>query len=161
MGIEKSGGITQFVQPDRKYAQASLVSLALLKYLSYSKLFIYVCGGLTLPLSEKKEELMIVSTTDSIPGKEIKEILGIARGNVVRAKHIGKDIMASLKGIVGGEIEQYTELMTDARDQAFERMVTDAQKQGANAVINVRFVTSMIAQTMSELLAYGTAVRYE
>ncbi|MBA7688152.1 hypothetical protein ES703_96629 [subsurface metagenome] len=104
---------------------------------------------------------MIVSTTDSIPGKEIKEILGIARGNVVRAKHIGKDIMASLKGIVGGEIDQYTELMTDARDQAFERMITDAQKQGANAVINVRFVTSMIAQTMSELLAYGTAVRYE
>jgi uncharacterized protein YbjQ (UPF0145 family) len=112
-------------------------------------------------LSEKKELSMIVSTTDSIPGKEIKEILGIARGNVVRAKHIGKDIMASLKGIVGGEIEQYTELMTDARDQAFKRMVTDAQNQGANAVINVRFVTSMIAQTMSELLAYGTAVRYE
>ncbi len=69
--------------------------------------------------------------------------------------------MASLKGIVGGEIEQYTELMTDARDQAFERMIADAKKQGANAIINVRFVTSMIAQTMSELLSYGTAVRYE
>ena len=104
---------------------------------------------------------MIVSTTESIPGKEIKEILGIAKGNVVRVKHIGKDIVAGLKGIVGGEIEQYTELMTDARDQAFERMIADAQKLGANAVINIRFVTSMIAQAMSELLAYGTAVRCE
>jgi uncharacterized protein YbjQ (UPF0145 family) len=104
---------------------------------------------------------MVVSTADRIPGKEIKEILGIAKGNVVRAKHIGKDIVAGLKGIVGGEIEQYTELMTDARDQAFDRMIADAQKMGANAVINVRFVTSMIAQAMSELLAYGTAVRCE
>lgn len=104
---------------------------------------------------------MIVTTTDNVPGKEIKEVLGIARGNVVRAKHIGKDILAGLKGLVGGEISQYTELMTDARDQAFERMVKDAEKMGANAVVNVRFVTSMIAQTMSELLAYGTAVRYE
>ena len=97
---------------------------------------------------------MIVSTTDSIPGKEIKEIFGIARGNVVRAKHIGKDIMASLKGIVGGEIDQYTELMTDARDQAFERMITDAQKQGANAVINVRFVTSMMPPIFSNKNAF-------
>ena len=104
---------------------------------------------------------MIISTTDSIPGKDVVEILGIARGNVVRAKHIGKDIMAGLKGIVGGEIKQYTDLMTDARDQATERMIIDAQEKGANAIINVRFVTSMIAQTMSELLAYGTAVRYE
>ncbi len=102
---------------------------------------------------------MIVSTTDSIPGKDIKEVLGVARGNVVRAKHIGKDIMANLKGLVGGEITQYTELMTDARDQAVERMIADAQKMGANAIVNVRFVTSMIAQTMSELLAYGTAVK--
>jgi len=107
------------------------------------------------------EDVMIISTTDSIPGKDVVEILGIARGNVVRAKHIGKDIMAGLKGIVGGEIKQYTDLMTDARDQATERMIIDAQEKGANAIINVRFVTSMIAQTMSELLAYGTAVRYE
>lgn len=69
--------------------------------------------------------------------------------------------MAGLKGLVGGEIEEYTELMTDAREQAFKRMVADAEAKGANAVINVRFVTSMIAQTMSELLAYGTAVKYE
>jgi len=104
---------------------------------------------------------MIISTTDNIPGKKVKEILGIVRGNVVRAKHIGKDIMAGLKGIVGGEIKQYTELMTDARDQATERMIIDAQKKGADAIVNVRYVTSMIAQTMSELLAYGTAVKYE
>lgn len=104
---------------------------------------------------------MIVTTTDSIPNHEIREILGIAKGNVVQSKHIGKDIMAGLKGIVGGEIEEYTELMTDAREQAFKRMVADAESKGANAVINVRFVTSMIAQTMSELLAYGTAVKYE
>ena len=102
---------------------------------------------------------MIVSTTDCIPGQEIKKILGIARGNVVQSKHIGKDIMAGLKGIVGGEIEQYTELMTDAREEAFKRMLADAEAMGANAVINVRFVTSMISQSMSELLAYGTAVK--
>jgi len=102
---------------------------------------------------------MIVSTTDCIPGQEIKKILGIAKGNVVQSKHIGKDIMAGLKGIVGGEIEQYTELMTDAREEAFKRMLADAEAMGANAVINVRFVTSMISQSMSELLAYGTAVK--
>ncbi len=102
---------------------------------------------------------MIVSTTDCIPGQELKKILGIARGNVVQSKHIGKDIMAGLKGIVGGEIEQYTELMTDAREEAFKRMLADAEAMGANAVINVRFVTSMISQSMSELLAYGTAVK--
>jgi uncharacterized protein YbjQ (UPF0145 family) len=104
---------------------------------------------------------MIVSTTDCIPGQELKKILGIARGNVVQSKHIGKDIMAGLKGIVGGEIEQYTELMTDAREEAFKRMLADAEAMGANAVINVRFVTSMISQSMSELLAYGTAVKFE
>lgn len=104
---------------------------------------------------------MIVTTADSIPNHEIREVLGIAKGNVVQSKHIGKDIMAGLRGIVGGEIEEYTELMTDAREQAFKRMVADAESKGANAVINVRFVTSMIAQTMSELLAYGTAVKYE
>ena len=104
---------------------------------------------------------MIVSTTDCIPGHEIKKILGIARGNVVQSKHIGKDIMAGLKGIVGGEIEQYTELMTDAREEAFKRMLSDAEAMGANAVINVRFVTSMISPSMSELLAYGTAVKCE
>lgn len=102
---------------------------------------------------------MIVSTTETIPGKEIIENLGVAMGNVVRAKHIGKDILAGLKGIVGGEIRQYTELMADARDEGLKRMTDDARTKGADAVVNVRFVTSMIARTMSELLAYGTAVR--
>ncbi|MBT3300129.1 MAG: heavy metal-binding domain-containing protein [Candidatus Marinimicrobia bacterium] len=102
---------------------------------------------------------MIITTTETIPNQEIKEVLGIAKGNVVRAKHIGKDIMAGLKSIVGGEIGSYTELMTDARKIAIERMIVDAENQGADAVVNVRFVTSMIAQTMSELLAYGTAVK--
>ena len=104
---------------------------------------------------------MIISTTDRIPGKEITEVIGIARGNVVRAKHAGKDIMAALKSFVGGEISQYTELMADSRDQAIQRMIADAESKGADAVINVRFVTSMIAQSMAELLAYGTAVKYE
>mgnify|MGYP003981571159 CR=1 FL=1 len=102
---------------------------------------------------------MIITTTETIPNQEIKEVLGIAKGNVVRAKHIGKDVMAGLKSIVGGEIGSYTELMTDARKIAIERMIVDAENQGADAVVNVRFVTSMIAQTMSELLAYGTAVK--
>ena len=101
---------------------------------------------------------MIISTTDTIPGRDIVEILGVCRGNVVRAKHLGKDILANLKGMVGGEISAYTELMTEARDEAFNRMVKEAEEKGADAVVNVRFVTSMIAQTMSELLAYGTAV---
>ncbi len=103
---------------------------------------------------------MIVSTTDSIPGKDIHNIIGVAMGNVVRAKHIGNDILAVLKGIVGGEISQYTALMADARDEALKRMIADAQSKGADAVVNVRFVTSMIARSMSELMAYGTAVKY-
>jgi len=102
---------------------------------------------------------MIVTTTDSIPGSEISDILGVVQGNVVRAKHIGKDIVAGLKAIVGGEIRQYTELMTEAREQALERMVAEAHKKGADAVITVRFSTSMITDSMSELLVYGTAVR--
>ena len=102
---------------------------------------------------------MIVSTTDSIPGRATAEILGVVRGNAVRAKHVGKDIIAGLKGIVGGEIEEYTELMSDAREQAYRRMMQDAEKLGADAVLNVRFMTSMVATTMSELLSYGTAVK--
>ena len=104
---------------------------------------------------------MIISTTETIAGYRIVEVLGVCRGNVVRAKHIGKDIMAGLKGIFGGEITQYTELMTDARDEAMARMQEDARTKGADAIVNLRFVTSMIAQTMSELLVYGTAVKLE
>ncbi len=102
---------------------------------------------------------MIISTTDKVPNKEISEILGIARGSTVRARNIGKDIFAGLKNIVGGEIEEYTKLQAQAREQAIERMIKDAENLGADAIVNVRFATSMIMQGASEILAYGTAVK--
>ena len=101
---------------------------------------------------------MIVTTTDFVPGYEIDEILGVVMGNTVRAKHIGKDILAGLKNIVGGEIDEYTEMLRDARIEAVNRMINDAKKMGANAVINVRFATSQTTAGAAELLAYGTAV---
>ncbi len=102
---------------------------------------------------------MIVTTSESIPGKEIYNILGIARGSTVRARNLGRDIFAAFKNVVGGEIEEYTRLQADAREQALERMIADAQKLDADAVINLRFSTSLIMQGASEILAYGTAVR--
>lgn len=102
---------------------------------------------------------MTISTTDKIPNKEIIEILGIARGSTVRARNIGRDILAGLKNVVGGEIEEYTKLQAQSREQAIQRMINDAQKLGADAIVNVRFTTSMIVQGASELLAYGTAVK--
>ncbi|HBG23924.1 MAG: hypothetical protein A2X17_08145 [Bacteroidetes bacterium GWF2_41_61] len=102
---------------------------------------------------------MIITTTDKIPNKEITQILGIARGSTVRARNIGRDIMAGLKNIVGGEIEEYTLLQAQAREQAIKRMVDDAKKLNADAIVNVRFATSMIMQGASEILAYGTAVK--
>jgi uncharacterized protein YbjQ (UPF0145 family) len=102
---------------------------------------------------------MIIVTTDYITGKEIIETLGIARGSTVRARNIGKDIMAGLKNIVGGEVSEYTKLMADSREEALERMARDAQKLGADAVINVRLMTSSVMTGASEILAYGTAVK--
>lgn len=102
---------------------------------------------------------MIITTTESIPNKEISEILGIARGSTVRARHVGHDIMAGFKNIVGGEIEEYTKLQADSREQSLERMISDAEKMGADAIINVRLMTSMVAQGAAEILAYGTAVK--
>jgi uncharacterized protein YbjQ (UPF0145 family) len=102
---------------------------------------------------------MIVTTTDFIPEREIVEILGIARGSTVRARNVGRDIFAGLKSLVGGEIEEYTQLQAQAREQAMERMVKDALSMGADAVVNVRLATSMVMQGASEILAYGTAVR--
>lgn len=102
---------------------------------------------------------MIIATTDTIAGYDITASLGVVRGNTVRAKHIGRDFMASIKGIVGGEIEGYTELLSEAREQAVARMSQEAKRIGADAVVNVRFVTSMVAPQMSEMLAYGTAVK--
>ena len=102
---------------------------------------------------------MIITTTENIPNKEITEILGIARGSTVRARNVAKDIFAALKGVVGGEISEYTKLQADSREQALQRMYKDAEKMGAEAVINVRMTTSMVMQGASELLAYGTAVK--
>ena len=102
---------------------------------------------------------MIVTTSESIPGKESVEALGIARGSTVRARNIGRDIFAALKNVVGGEIEEYTKLQADAREQALQRMIEDAVSLDADAVINLRFSTSLIMQGASEILAYGTAVR--
>jgi len=104
---------------------------------------------------------MIISTTDNIPNKEIEEILGIARGSTVRARNIGRDFFAGLKNIVGGEIEEYTKLQAQAREQAIERLKQDAKRLGANAVVNIRFTSSTIMQGASEILAYGTAVKFK
>ncbi len=102
---------------------------------------------------------MIITTSENIPNKEITDILGIARGSTVRARNLGKDIFAALKNIVGGEIEEYTRLQADAREQALERMINDAISLNADAVINIRFSTSLIMQGASEILVYGTAVK--
>ncbi len=102
---------------------------------------------------------MIIVNTDTIPGKNIKSSLGLVRGNTIRARHIGKDIVAGLRGLVGGEIIEYTKLIAEAREQAIDRMVTEAEKLNADAVINVRFTTSVIMGGAAELLAYGTAVK--
>jgi uncharacterized protein YbjQ (UPF0145 family) len=102
---------------------------------------------------------MIVTTTEQVPGKEVASILGIARGSTVRARHVGRDIMAGLKNLVGGEIEEYTKLQAQSREQALQRMIQDAEKLNADAVICVRLTTSMIMQGASEIVAYGTAVK--
>lgn len=102
---------------------------------------------------------MIVTTTESVPGREVMQAVGIARGSVVRAKHVGSDIVASLRNLVGGEVREYAQLLAAAREQALDRMVEDARAQGADAVVCVRITTSMIMGGASEVMAYGTAVR--
>ncbi len=102
---------------------------------------------------------MLVVNTDTIKGKEIVETLGMVKGNTIRAKHIGKDIVALFRNIVGGEIKEYTEMLNDAREQSVNRMVEEAETLGADAVINVRFTTSLVMSGASELLVYGTAVK--
>ena len=104
-------------------------------------------------------EKMIITTTENIPDKKISEVLGIARGSTVRARNIGRDIFAGLKNIIGGELSEYTKLQADSREQAIQRMIEDAKKMGADAVINVRMSTSVITQGAAEILAYGTAVK--
>ncbi|HCH2842209.1 heavy metal-binding domain-containing protein [Vibrio parahaemolyticus] len=102
---------------------------------------------------------MIYTTTDTIPGKEIAEVRGVVTGNVVQSKHIGRDLMAGLKSIVGGEIRGYTEMMTEARDIAIQRMVEQVNQKGADAIVGIRFTTSSIVDGSSEILAFGTAVK--
>ncbi len=102
---------------------------------------------------------MLISNTEEVPGRSISEFYGIVSGSTVRTKHIGRDIMASLKNIFGGELKGYTELLQDARDEALDRMMEQAESLGANAVVNVRFSTSSVAQGAAELFAYGTAVK--
>lgn len=102
---------------------------------------------------------MILSTTETIPGREIIEVLGVARGSTVRARNVGRDIFAGFKNLVGGEIEEYTELQAQSREQALQRIISDAEKLGADAIVGLRFATSMITQGASEILAYGTAVK--
>jgi len=102
---------------------------------------------------------MIVVNTETVPGWDIHEVLGLVQGNTIRAKHLGRDLAAGLKNLVGGELRGYTELLTEARRQAVERMLAQAQQLGADAVINVRFTTSAVAQGAAELYAYGTAVK--
>ena len=101
---------------------------------------------------------MLISTTDQIAGRNVVEVLGIARGSTVRARNIGRDIFAGFKNIIGGEITEYTRLFADSREQALKRMMDDAESLGADAVVNVRFQTAMVMQGASEILAYGTAV---
>ncbi len=102
---------------------------------------------------------MILVSTETVPGMEIEEVFGLVSGSTVRAKHIGRDIAAGFKNIVGGELKGYTELLGDSRQEAVSRMIGQAQSMGANAVVNVRFATSSVAAGASELFAYGTAVR--
>ena len=111
--------------------------------------------------SAMKGKPMIVTNIETIPGKRIVEHFGMVSGNTIRAKHIGRDIMASLKNIVGGELKGYTKLLQESRLQATSRMIRQAEALGANAVVNVRFSTSSIAQGAAELYVYGTAVRVE
>ena len=101
---------------------------------------------------------MLISNTETIPGYTIRELKGLVQGNTVRAKHAGRDIAASFKNLVGGEIKGYTELLTESRQEALTRMLAQAEQLGANAVVNVRFTTSAVTSGASELYAYGTAV---
>ncbi|MCD4762375.1 YbjQ family protein [bacterium] len=102
---------------------------------------------------------MILVSTDKIPGKEIKETLGMVKGNTIKAKHIGKDILAGLRNIVGGEIKEYTEALSEARETVVRRMTKEAEELEADAIVCVRFTTSQVMSGAAELLVYGTAVK--
>ena len=101
---------------------------------------------------------MIITTSEQVEGKKIVKTIGWVKGNTIRARHLGRDIMAGFRAMVGGEVTEYTKMMAEAREQAIQRMVEDAEKQGANAIVGMRFTTSMIMGGASEILAYGTGV---
>jgi uncharacterized protein YbjQ (UPF0145 family) len=101
---------------------------------------------------------MIITTSEQVEGKKIVRTIGWVKGNTIRARHLGRDIMAGFRAMVGGEVTEYTKMMAEAREQAIQRMVEDAEKQGANAIVGMRFTTSMIMGGASEILAYGTGV---
>ena len=102
---------------------------------------------------------MLLVTTEVVEGRKIDEVLGLVRGNTIRARHLGRDVMAGLRNVVGGEIKDYTRMLSQARDQAMERMVKEVENVGANAIVGVRFTTSQTMAGAAEILAYGTAVR--
>ncbi len=104
---------------------------------------------------------MILATTDLLPGRTIVETLGLVRGNSVRTAHIGRDVLAKLKNLVGGEVTEYTKLLAESREQALDRMIAEARARGANAIVGVRFASSDIGDDAAEMLAYGTAVRLQ
>ena len=104
---------------------------------------------------------MIITTTENIPNKNVKETLGVVRGNTIQSRHVGRDIMAGLKTIAGGEIKSYTDMISKARDEALARMTAEAEKLGADAILMVRFSTSSVMPQAAEVLAYGTAVKLE
>jgi len=104
---------------------------------------------------------MIITTSGQVEGKTIARTVGLVKGSTIRARHLGRDVMAGLRGLVGGEISEYTKMMAEAREEATQRMVEDAEKKGANAVVSMRFGTSMVMQNAAEVLAYGTGVVLE
>ena len=104
---------------------------------------------------------MIVTTSGQIEGKKTIKTVGLVKGSTIRARHLGRDIMAGLRSMVGGEVTEYTKMMAESREQAIQRMIEDAEKQGANAIVSMRFTTSMVMQNASEILAYGTGVVVE
>ena len=104
---------------------------------------------------------MIITTSAQVEGKTIVKTVGLVKGSTIRARHVGRDIMAGLRGLVGGEISEYTKMMAEAREEALDRMTEDAENKGANAIVNMRFSTSMVMQNAAEVLAYGTGVMLE
>ncbi|MFO7814719.1 MAG: YbjQ family protein [Halanaerobiales bacterium] len=104
---------------------------------------------------------MIIINTEKMKGKEISEVLGLVRGNTIRARHLGNDIVAGLRNLVGGEVKEYTQMISDAREEALVRMEEEAEKLDADAIVNVRFTTSQVMGGAAEILAYGTAVKFK